>query len=56
MTEKDYFKITQIGFIGWWMVNFDCDNKRKIERRVKRQYESQKTSLMNQIAGYMGVK
>ena len=27
-----------------------------IERRVKRQYESQKTSLMNQIAGYMGVK
>ena len=27
-----------------------------IERRVKRQYESQKTSLMNQLAGYMGVK
>jgi hypothetical protein len=27
-----------------------------IERRVKRQYESQKTSLMNQIAGYIGVK
>ena len=27
-----------------------------IERRVKRQYESQKTSMMNQIAGYMGVK
>ena len=26
-----------------------------IERRVKRQYESQKTSLMNQLAGYMGV-
>jgi hypothetical protein len=27
-----------------------------IERRVKRQYEWQKTSLMNQLAGYMGVK
>lgn len=27
-----------------------------MERRIKRQYESQKTSLMNQLAGYMGVK
>jgi hypothetical protein len=27
-----------------------------LERRVKRQYESQKTSLMTQLAGYMGVK
>ena len=35
MTEKDYFKIAQIGFIGWWMVKFDCDGRRKIERRVK---------------------
>ena len=27
-----------------------------LERRVKRQYESQKISLMNQLAGYMGIK
>lgn len=27
-----------------------------IQRRVKRQYENQKASLMNQLAGYMGVK
>ena len=27
-----------------------------IERRIKRQYESQKTSLMNQLAGYMRIK
>lgn len=26
-----------------------------MERRVKRQYENQKASLMNQLAGYMGV-
>ena len=66
MTEelRDY----HMGYSGIHYNNIDPDirNMKSItetakmrmylERRVKRQYESQKTSLMNQLAGYMGIK